>query len=230
MRRILRRLHHDQRGLTLVELIVAMGVSTIIIGAVGGFFVASLKAGRTDTSSESNIRQSSNVMSAMTQYIHAATLLPQAGGTYANAITVASPTDVKFYAYVNLTNGTVTQPVQVEFLKDPTTGQILERQWDGTANSLGIYSFSSTISRTLTLGGPVASPTSDSTPLFTYLDGSGNALANPSANYGAIRAIQVNLELGSTTAGAPGNTHIQNTLYLFNVGYSTSTSTASAGS
>ena len=38
-----------------------------------------------------------------------------------------------------------------------------------------------------------------------------------------IRAIQVNLELGSTTKNAPSNTHIQNTLYLFNVGYSTST-------
>lgn len=44
-------------------------------------------------------------------------------------------------------------------------------------------------------------------------------MANPSA----VRAIQVNLELGSTKAGTASNTHIQNTLYLFNVGYSTST-------
>jgi hypothetical protein len=31
----------------------------------------------------------------------------------------------------------------------------------------------------------------------------------------------VNLELGAPTADTPGNTHIQNTLYLFNVAYGT---------
>ena len=42
---------------------------------------------------------------------------------------------------------------------------------------------------------------------------------------GTIRAVQVNLELGSTTAGKPANTHLQNTLYLFNVVYGTSVGT-----
>lgn len=47
----------------------------------------------------------------------------------------------------------------------------------------------------------------------------------PTTGLGSIRAVQVNLELGSTTAGKPANTHLQNTLYLFNVVYGTSVGT-----
>jgi prepilin-type N-terminal cleavage/methylation domain-containing protein len=231
--RIRAALRHGERGLTLVELLVAMSIGVIIIGAVGGLFAASIKAAKTDQTSESAIRQGSNMMNAMTQYVHAATLLPKSDGSYVSAIEKSLPTDVAFYAYVNLTNGTVQQPVQVEFYRDTTTGLLMEKQWDGVADSNGFYTFAaltSAPSRTFTLGGPLASPNSDGLNLFVYLDANGNQIANPTANLGAIRAIQVNMEAGSTTAGKAGNTHIQNTLYLFNVGYTTSTASASPSS
>ncbi|PZF62636.1 hypothetical protein DEI92_01660 [Curtobacterium sp. MCBD17_034] len=221
----IRQLHRGQRGISLIELIVAMSVSMIVLTAVGGFFAASLHASKTGSTAETNTRQASNVMNALTQYIHAATVLPKPDGTYANAITTATATDLAFYSYVNLTNGTVDQPEYVEFKIDTATGNLIEKQWDGSADAKGYYSFTTTgaAARTVTLGGPIASPTSDGTDLFTYLDASGAKIASPMANPSAVRAIQVNLELGSTKAGTASNTHIQNTLYLFNVGYSTST-------
>ncbi|MCJ1715667.1 hypothetical protein MT346_15885 [Curtobacterium sp. VKM Ac-2922] len=212
-----------------MELLVAMSVATIIIIAVGGFFAATVKATRTDQVSESGMRQGSNVMNALTQYVHAATVLPLTDGTYRAALQRATPTDVAFYAYVNMSGSTAQQPVQVEFVRDPSTGLLLEKQWDGVGDQNGYYAFpalTTAPSRTITLGGPLASPTVDGRNLFVYLDGSGNPIASPAANPGAVRAVQVNVEAGSTVAGTAGNTTLQNTLYLFNVGYAT-TSTAS---
>lgn len=218
----------EDRGVTLVELLVAMSVATVIIIAVGGFFAATVKATKTDQVSESGMRQGSNVMNAVTQYVHAATVLPRADGTYAPALQRATPTDIAFYAYVNLSGSTAQQPVQVEFVRDATTGLLLEKQWDGVGDQNGYYTFpalTTTPSRTITLGGPLASPTVDARNLFVYLDGSGNTIPTPATALGAVRAVQVNIEAGSGTAGTAGNTTLQNTLYLFNVGYAT-TSTA----
>lgn len=227
IRRGLRRLRWDDSGLTLIELMVAMSMSIIIIIAVGGFFIASTKAAKTDSTSESSIRQSSNVMDAMTQYIHAATVLPVNGGAPLPAVELAKPTDLVFYAYVNLTNGTVTQPVQVEYTLD-SSNNLVEKIWNIAGSAGGYYTFNSYTTapnQTVVLGGPVASPNSDGSSLFTYLDANGNPIASPlpAASLGLVRAVQVNLELGSTVAGTAGDTHIQNTLYLFNVGYSATT-------
>lgn len=227
-----RALRRREEGISLAELLVAISVSMIIVLAVGGFFLASIKAGRTGTTSDSNTRQSQNVMSTFTRYVHAATLLPKADGTYLSSFQLATPTDVRFYAYVNLTTGVSTdKPVLVEFKVDPTSKLLMQYQWDPSSVSNGYYTFpdpgASGPTRSATLGGPIASPTSDATTLFSYLDANGNPIGSPSSNLGAVRAVTVNLELGSATANAPGNTHVQNTLYLFNIGYSTSTSTAS---
>lgn len=226
---ILQRLHRDERGLTLVELMVAMSMSIIIIIAVGGFFLASTKAAKTDSTSETSMRQASNMMDAMTQYVHAATVLPVSGGSPAAAVEVAMPTDLVFYAYVNLTNGTVTQPVQVEYTLDGSNN-LVEKIWNIASSTGGYFTFNSYTTapdRTVVLGGPIASPTSDGTSLFTYLDANGNVVASPGTGLGLIRAVQVNLEVGSTTAGSAGDTHIQSTLYLFNVGYSATTASPS---
>ncbi|MFZ7087333.1 hypothetical protein [Curtobacterium sp. RRHDQ10] len=230
--RIARTLHRREDGISLAELIVAISVSLIIVVTVGGFFLASIKAGRTGTTSDGNTRQSQNVMSTFTRYVHAATLLPKSDGTYLPSFQLATPTDVRFYAYVNLTTGVSTdKPVLVEFKVDPTSKLLMQYQWDPSSVTNGYYTFpdpgATSPTRTTTLGGPVASPTSDTTTLFSYLDANGNAIAAPGSSLGSIRALMVNLELGSATPGAPGNTHVQNTLYLFNIGYSTSTSSPS---
>lgn len=227
IRRLVVRAEADH-GLTLIELLVAMSLATIIIITVGGFFAATVKATQTDQVSESGMRQASNVMNAVSQYVHAATVLPLPDGTYQAAIQRATATDLAFYAYVNLSGSTSQRPTQVEFVRDASSGLLLEKQWDGVADQNGFYTFpalSSAPTRTLTLGGPIASPTVDGRPLFEYLDASGAVLSSASTTPAGVRAVRINIEAGSIAGGRPGNTTLQNTLYLFNVGYAT-TSTA----
>ncbi len=229
MRRLVLRLHRDQAGVSLSELLVAVSVSMIILVAVGGFFTSTLRAGTTNTASDQNARTASIAMNSLTRYVHAASLLPKADGTYAAAVTQAGPTQVVFYAYINLDGNSTDKPVQVRYSLNAAKRLVVD-QWDGSATN-GFYSFpatSQTPARSLVIGGPIASPTSDGAPLLTYLGADGKALPTQpdgtlaSAQLGNIRAVRVNLELGSATAGASGNTHVQNTLYLFNVVYGTS--------
>ncbi|MBO9051190.1 PilW family protein [Curtobacterium flaccumfaciens] len=227
--RALRRLHREQAGISLSELLVAVSVSMIILVAVGGFFTATLRAGVTNTSSDQNARTASIAMNSITRYVHAASLLPKSDGTYAAAVTRAAPTQVVFYAYINLDGNSTDKPVQIRYSLNDAKRLVVD-QWDGTATN-GFYSFPATTqtpARSLVVGGPIASPTSDGVALFSYLGADGKTLAAQpdgtlaTTQLGNVRAVRVNLELGSTTAGASGNTHVQNTLYLFNVVYGTS--------
>ncbi|AOX65923.1 hypothetical protein BJK06_09305 [Curtobacterium sp. BH-2-1-1] len=226
----LRRLHADQSGVTLSELLVAVSVAMVILVAVGGFFTATLRAGSTNTTSDQNARSASIVMNSLTRYVHAASLLPKADGSYAAALTEAAPTRTTFYAYINLDGNSTDKPVQIRYSVNAAKRIVLD-QWDGTANN-GFWTFPATTqtpTRSVVVGGPVASPTVDGDPLFEYLGANGTIVPTQSdgtlaaTQLGNVRAVRVNLELGSSTAGLSGNTHIQNTLYLFNVVYGTNT-------
>ncbi|OII23417.1 MULTISPECIES: PulJ/GspJ family protein [unclassified Curtobacterium] len=226
----LRRMHADQSGVTLSELLVAVSVAMVILVAVGGFFTATLRAGSTNTTSDQNARSASIVMNSLTRYVHAASLLPKADGSYAAALTEAAPTRTTFYAYINLDGNSTDKPVQIRYSVNAAKRIVLD-QWDGTANN-GFWTFpatSQTPTRSVVVGGPVASPTVDGDPLFEYLGANGTTVPTQSdgtlaaTQLGNVRAVRVNLELGSSTAGLSGNTHIQNTLYLFNVVYGTNT-------
>jgi type II secretory pathway component PulJ len=227
--RLLRRLHRRDEGITLSELLVSISISTIVLVAIGGFFTATLRAGTTNTTSDQNARSASIVMNSVTRYVHAASLLPKADGSYASAVTQATATQFTFYAYINLDGNATDNPMQVRYSLNASK-QLVQDRWAGTGNG-GFYTFPSTTqspTATNSLGGPVASPTSDGDPLFTYLGANGQPLPTQpdgsiaSSQLSNIRAVQTNLELGSANAGTAGNTHIQNTLYLFNVVYGTS--------
>ncbi|ROP63293.1 type II secretion system protein J [Curtobacterium sp. ZW137] len=229
---VLRRFHRDDSGISLTEMLVAMSVAMIIVVAVGGFFAATVRAGSTNTTSDANARNASIVLNSMTRYVHAASLLPKVDGSYASAVTQAGLTQLTFYAYINLDGNSTDKPVQLRYSLNGSN-RLVQDQWDGSAVN-GFYSFpgtSQTPTRSAVIGGPIASPTSDGDPLFTYLGADGKALTTQadgtlaSAQLSKVRAVRVNLELGSATAGVPGSTHVQNTLYLFNVVYGTTTET-----
>lgn len=230
MRRALGRLRREEDGVGLMELIVAMSISMVILVAVGGFFTATLRAGSTNTRSDQNARSASVVMNSLTRYVHAASLLPVADGTYAAAMTQADGSRMTFTAFVNLDGNATDVPVQVRYSLNGAKGLVLDR-WTGTTTK-GFTTFPAPTQPPTTstvLGGAVSSPTGDGDPLFTYLGANGAALPTladgslAASQLGAVRAVRVNLELGAPTADTPGNTHIQNTLYLFNVAYGTGT-------
>lgn len=219
-------LKKDDHGISLAELLVGFFVSLLLLTMVGGFFAAVARGTQGAAVADVNTRAMSTAMGTMVQYLHAATPLPVQGQAQPSAaFTSANATDVTFYAYVNL-NSTAAQPVKVRFYLD-ANGMLDEQQWASTCNATtGYCTFSSTVSKQFTLGGPVASKTIDSTPtnpipLFQYYTAPqpATALTTPvTTSLGSIKYVGINLDWGSTTAGAPGNGHADTIVGLLNLG------------
>ena len=107
----------DDSGVSLVELVVAMAVGSILLTAVATVFIGTLRAVRTTTVKTATAADTRLGVEAMTRTLRVAV---QPAGTDA-AIVSASPTAVSFYTLINRT-GATTQPA-------PT---LVEYGWDGT--------------------------------------------------------------------------------------------------
>ena len=213
---IARRLRRRDEGLGLVELVVSSLVGLIILVTAGALLISATRASNTQALSDVNARGATTAMNAMSRYLHAATTYPTSAGTLpAFTSTGMGATDITFYAYVNLVS-TAAQPVKVRYYVDSTTKNLMEQLYSSTCSvTTGFCTFSPTAT-TVNLGGPVASPTSDTppVPLFVYLNAGGAQTTVASA----VQSVQINLEYGSATPGAPGNTHLTNTVALLNIG------------
>jgi Tfp pilus assembly protein PilW len=209
---IARRLRRsDDSGLTLVELLVSTMLGMLIMVTAGALMISTSRASGVQASSDLNSRGAATAMNTMSRYLHATTTYPTATGTQP-AFTEMTATAVTFYAYVNLVN-TNAQPVKVRYYLDGSK-HLIQLLYPSTCSGTPTYCTFSTTSAKTDLGGPVASPTSDSTALFAYLSAGGD----PTTDACSVQSVQVNLEYGSATAGAAGNSHLTNTIALLNVG------------
>jgi hypothetical protein len=218
----IRRAMNSDQGLSLAELLVGFFVSILMLTMVGGFFAAVAKGTQSSAVADSNTRQMSTALATMVQYLHAATTYPVATQTQPMpAIVSASATDLTFYAYVNLTS-TAAQPVKVRYYIDSSTHNLKEQQWSSTCSATtGYCTFSSTVTKTITLGGPVASSTlvgspAVSTALFTYFD----STVTTTTTLSSIAYVGINLEWGSTTPGTAGDGRVSTIIGLLNLGQS----------
>lgn len=207
--RLVRSARTDERGITLVELIVAMSLSLIVLTIAGSFLVASQKASVTASSVSQNTRAVSVAMNEMGRMLRAATDNPVPTGDDSQfAFQYASATSIRFFAYVNL-DSTLSQPVEVQLTLDPNTKRITETKWNGTAvpGNTSYYSFPLGSGATLTTA-PSSTRTLVSSAVnasaFTFKDGAGNVLGSPTAPVAAsdlanIRAVGVTVTVGSST-------------------------------
>lgn len=210
---IARRVRRRDEGITLVELVVSTMLGLMIMVTAGALLISSTQVSSIQAKSDVNARGASTAMNAMSRYLHAATTYPTSGGTQAAFVGSMGTSDVTFYAYVNLVS-TAAQPVKVHYYVDSTTKMLFEQLYSSTYNAAtGYWTFSNTPT-TVNLGGPVATPLSDGTPLFVYLDGAGNTTTDPFA----VQSVQVSLEYGSSKAGTAGDTYLTTTVALLNVG------------
>lgn len=213
--RTLGRLHAGERGITLMELIVAMALSMIVVVAAAGFLGAAQKAQGSVRTIDGNTRTSSNVMNEVGRMLRAATVNPIQNADSAPAFVSATPTLVQFYAFVNLTSSEA-KPVKVQF--QVVDNQLVETQWASTAvaGTTGYWTYATTPTSTRTIAAPLAI---SSTSPFTYLASDGVTVLDGTvaANLDDIRFVRVNLEIGSATVGAYSNVVMTTTIALPNV-------------
>jgi type II secretory pathway pseudopilin PulG len=218
LRRVFERVQTDERGITLMELIVAMALSLIIVVAAAGFLGASQKAQVTVNKIGLNTRVSGNVMNEMGRMLRGATENPEQNADADDAFIAMQPSSVTFYAFVNLASTSETKPQIVQFTVTPA-GQLQETTWASAAvpGQSGYWTYPSFTSPSVLTGGTTrilanAVATSSTSP-FSYVDTNGL----PTADTGDVRAVVINLEIGSTTVGAYSNVVTRTTVALTNV-------------
>lgn len=225
IRRLVTCARSDERGITLVELLVAMSLSLIVLTIAGSFLVASQKASVTASSVSQNTRAASVAMNEIGRVLRAATDNPvQTGDDSQFAFQYASATTVRFFAYVNL-DSTLSQPVQVQLTLDPVTKRLTETKWVGTPMSRNLSYFSFPLSSGPTLS---ATPTSRRTlassvtngTLFTFLDATQNpaGLSVPvsATQLPNIRSVAFTLTVGSGSSD-PNAVTLKNTASMPNI-------------
>jgi type II secretory pathway pseudopilin PulG len=212
---LIARLHHrlraeGERGLTMVELLVAAIITGFILVLVATFFVQVTRVTTTSVQTGNSSQIASTAMFEISNVIHQATTIPVNGGSPLVAVNTANINKLVIYALVDVDTSTNPVPSRVTF--DASSGEIIETRCAATASG-AFWTFSTCSStKTRDIGGVVQAPNVTMTPpqntLFSYLDSNGNPIALssgsvPPASIPSIASIQVSVNIlapKSTTA------------------------------
>jgi len=128
----------DDSGLTLVELIVAVMLLSILLALVANLYVSTMRTVGLSRELTANTKQVANAMNETTRAIRAATENPVSGSALNQpAFIIARPDDIVFFAYVNVYSDLTSaqQPVMIRLRVDRTTGKYEESRWKGSPTS-----------------------------------------------------------------------------------------------
>ena len=202
LRNFLRRFH-DEAGLTLAE----MSVTILLLGILGTALCTVVVVEGRALSREQTKGTSLDIarvgMNRMVKAVRAGTELIKTDGSTDPAFVSISPTAVTMYVSYGPT------PTEMSFSINGNR-ELVEQSWTstgtGTLGDQPPYTFSST-PRTTVIASKI--PTTLATPLFTYLDNSGTALATQTSNSTSVtslvRQVDITLSVNSdSSAGAPG--------------------------
>jgi type II secretory pathway pseudopilin PulG len=231
------RREHAEAGVTVLEMLVAVAVFSVVIALISNLYVSTTRALTVAQTTNQNTRQVSNAMNESTRMLRAGTDNPVQGQSLNDPAFVSATNEtVVLYAYVNLT-GSTQKPIMVRLSVDPTTRRLIETIWPATDLGNGYWSFpavTSTPSNVRTLA-QVVSPHASGAPwTFTYLDANNNAIATSSGtlatgavaatSLATIAAVQVTLTIQPSLINATHPVTLQNTVGLPNLGLNRITS------
>lgn len=218
MRMIIRRLHSEQRGITLVELLVAMLVTSLLLTLVGSFFVSMVKAQRTVSSVNDSTRQGTTSMTQVSRYLREASRVQLTKTTSLAAFESATATSMRFYSGVDLS----TSRAGLTRVTIDTQGTKLRMQLQrGDCPVNGYCTFSGT-TKTIVLADVIRTSAGDST-LFSYRNATDAIVTPTAATLDSIRSVDVTLTVGSTTGTTANDTTFQATINLRNLDYGAAT-------
>jgi Tfp pilus assembly protein PilW len=217
MRAIIRRLHSEQRGITLVELLVAMLVTSLLLTLVGSFFVSMIKAQRTVSSVNDSTRQGTTSMTQVSRYLREASRVQLTKTTNLAAFESATATSMRFYSGVDLS----TSRAGLTKVTIDTQGTKLRMQLQrGDCPANGYCTFTGT-TKTIVLADVIR--TNAGRPLFSYRNAADGVVTPTAATLDSIRSVDVALTVGSVTGTTANDTTFEANINLRNLDYGAAT-------
>ncbi len=209
-------------GLSLLELVVAMGISSILIALVVSMFVSGSRAVYDQEASTLNARLASTSMNEVTRIVRAGTEIPVRGSSTNLAVfSYAGAETIVMYSFIDAETSSDPAPLKVQFARN-AANELVETRWAGYHKFVGYWDFRDASTERIiarSLMPPVAS-----SPLFTYYDKTGARLTPASgasltsAQIRNIASVQVTMQVQGDQSGRVAPVQIQNMVGLPNLG------------
>ncbi len=234
----------SDRGITLVELLVAVTLLGVFLTLISGLYVSAMKTVSLGRELTGNTKQVSTAMLETSRVIRAATENPLPSGSInAPAFVIAKTNDVMLYAYINLASS-LEQPVMIRLRVDTTTGNYMESRWPATALTGGKWSFPSNPCESPSVPSGCTAPATYRTiastiapyvsgdPVFRYLQADGTCVPVSSTNSTCatdlteaqrrlVASVRVTLTTQTSLTNNKNPVTVVNTVGIPNLGFPT---------
>jgi len=222
-RRLRRRLRHDDRGVTLPEMLVTMMLLAFLTALILGMVTSFSRTFSRDRAAADSTTVAAAGMKELTRVVRAGTELRLAGGgaTQSPVFVEARANTLTMYAYID-TEATDSRPVKVRFAIDGAR-RLVETRWETTSTAdpwafpaVGAPTRTRPIARLIPAGSP---------PLFEYLDQGNEAIAIPTGGFTTeqlreIAAVRVTLTVQADVTERADPVQINNAVGIPNRGIS----------
>ena len=196
MNALLRRLRHEDSGVTLVETLVVMMLSAIMMTIAGTMFVAVSM----QTAAAEDIRRStadaSNIMNVVSTSVRASVKNAVASSATPDpAVVAGTPTSLTIISYTDAGPSFET-PLRLRYRID-SSGRMIEDRWNSTVvNGYAVFpAITTTPTATRILGNVVVNTSSE--PVFRYYNAAGLELSasgaglNPTSRAAVVEVLFV---------------------------------------
>lgn len=217
------RSSRSDAGLTLLELLVAMGVSSILIALVATVFVTTSRVFTDQEGATDSARMASTAMNEVTRVVRAGTELPEAGKTANTPVfAYAGAEKIEMAAFIDAESSKDPAPVKVSFGRN-SANELVETRWAAYRYLKIYWKFRDSPASARTIARSLLAP--DKTrPLFRYFDKDGAALT-PAAGASLsedqrrnIASVQITMQVQANGSGRTAPVAIQNMVGLPNLG------------
>lgn len=217
------RSSRSDAGLTLLELLVAMGVSSILIALVATVFVTTSRVFTDQEGATDSARVASTAMNEVTRVVRAGTELPESGKTANTPVfAYAGAEKIEMAAFIDAESSKDPAPVKVSFGRN-SANELVETRWAADRYLKIYWKFRDSPASARTIARSLLAP--DKTrPLFRYFDKDGAALT-PAAGASLsedqrrnIASVQITMQVQANGSGRTAPVAIQNMVGLPNLG------------
>ncbi|MBH0053266.1 type II secretion system protein [Salinibacterium sp. SWN139] len=215
------RIHRDEAGVTLSELIVTIALMGMLLAMVMTIFITFTRSFAESRSASNNTSSAAIAMNELTRVIRSGTEIP-IGPAVANdpVFSYAGAERVVLQAYLD-TDAASPEPVKVEFVitSDRT---LVERRWDAQLSS-SYFTFGPTPATERTVVRQVSNGTS---PVFRFFDASNTEMVPPedgtltTIQRRAVAAVKVSMTIQTDPSGNAKTASLENTVGIPNLGLS----------
>ena len=223
MRGLRRRAATGDQGLTLIELVVAMGISSILIALIVTMFTTTSRSVHDQEAAIDNSRLASTAMNEVTRILRAGTEIPVYGAAMNDPVFVyAGAERIVMNSFIDSTSSADPAPLRVEFSRN-AANELVETRWDAYHVHGNSWAFQTTSTYARTIARSLLPPQA-SRPLFVYKDKEGSVLTPASgaslttAQIRNIASVQVTMQVQGDESGRVAPVVIQNLVGLPNLG------------